>query len=318
MTESRGQGSFFADACGEAPTLDVAVYNVERLRAIGYLSRFGGYLSQLGLTDDEKSEIPAASRQEIATIVERAGSRAGWLADPERHFLANNCRLALVVGERPQPSLAITPVDPAAQLDHFAAMKTDVRLFVGADPGDPDGFLRDLALVEHPNFAGFALSPFMSGQALDAGAFDPILRTITEKGIAVWVHASAHFRSDVTYEISHPRHLDAALMRYPGMRLIFGHGGWPWTQEACIVALRHPSTALEFSTFPPALLKKPGWSLAPLLANKSSLRGRIFFGSGATSSATHMKNLLDQLDALELGKDLEGWRGASLLRWFVD
>jgi hypothetical protein len=28
-----------------------------------------------------------------------------------------------------------------------------------------------------------------------------------------------------------------------------------------------------------------------------------------------MKNLLDQLDALQLGKDLEGWRGASLLAW---
>jgi hypothetical protein len=308
-------GPTFADACGEVPLLELAVYNVERLRAIGYLQRFGGSLSQLGLTDAERDAVSTASRSELQALIERAGHRAGWLADPERHLRGNRCRLALVVGERPPAQLGVTPIDPAVLLERFAALQTDVRLFVGVDPFDRDAFQRDLALAQHPNFAGFAVAPFMSGQPLDAEVFAPMLKVITDRGIALWVHASAHFRPDVAYDISHPRHLDATLMRHPGLRLVFGHAGWPWTQDACIVAIRHPSTALEFSTFPPALLRKAGWSLSPLLANRSALRGRIFFGSGATSSETHMKNLLDQLDALQLGKDLEGWRGASLLAW---
>lgn len=314
-TGTASRHASFADACGEMPILEVAVYNVERLRAIGYLKRFDSYLSQLGLDHNEKSAIASSSHREIHAIVERAGQRAGWVAEPERHLVASGCKLALVVGERPPAALGITPIDPAWLIEQFAALRTDVRLFVGVDPFDHAAFRRDLALAEHPNFAGFALTPFLSGQPLDSECFDPIVKEIAERNIPVWVHASAHFRPDVAYDISHPRHLDAVLMRYPGLRLMFGHGGWPWTQEACIVAIRHPSSALEFSTFPPALLNKPGWSLSPLLANRSALRGRIFFGSGATSSERHMKNLLDQLDALELGADLGGWRGASLAKW---
>lgn len=308
----------FADACCEVPLLEVAVYNVERLRAIGYLERFGGSLSQLGLSPDEISAIPSCSHRDMQALLESAGARAGWLDDPERHLRANGCRLALVVGERPPAALGVEPIDPAVLLDRFAALQTDVRLFVGVDPFDFAAFQRDLALADHPKFAGFALAPFLSGQPLDAEVFDPILRVLAERGIAAWVHASAHFRPDVAYDISHPRHFDAALVRHRGLRLVFGHTGWPWTLEACIVAIRHPATALEFSTFPPALLKKPGWSLSPLLANRAALRGRIFFGSGATSSEKHMKNLLDQLDGLELGPDLPGWRGASLLQWLGD
>ncbi len=219
------------------------------------------------------------------------------------------------MGERPPADLGAAPLDQAGLLDRFAALRTDARLLVGIDPFDLDAFRRDLQLAEHPAFAGFAVSPFLSGVDLEDEIFAPFLEEIAERGLVLWVHASAHFRADVAYDIGHPRHVDAVAMRYPGLRAIIGHAGWPWTQEACIIALRHASIAIEFSTFPPGLLAKPGHSLSPLLANARSLKGRIFFGSGATFSSQRMGRLLRQLDELSLSGDVEGWRGAALTNW---
>ena len=306
---------WFADACGEIPIPEVIVYNIRRLRSIGYLSRFGHYLTQVGLRAEEIAGLADMSFREIEYAVESAGERTGWRADPEAHLIANGCKLLLVVGERPSAIADLTPLDPAKQLTRLESTTTDIRLFVGADPGDIGSFHRDLELASHSRFAGFALSPFMSGLPVDHPDYAPILKVIADRGLAVWVHSSAHFRPDVCYDIAHPRHMDAILIRYPGLRAIFGHAGWPWTIEACIVALRHGSTALEFSTFPPSLIGKPGFALSPLIANAKSLKGRIFFGSGATFSSKRMGRLLSDLDLLAETEGVADWRGEALTTW---
>ena len=308
-------GSFVADACGEAPLPDLVRYNLERLRAIGYLSRFGGYARQLGLSEGEIAELPTASSRRIGDIAKAAGDRSGWLANPESHLAAVGCGLVLVVGEDGGDSLGATPPDPAWILDAYAILKADIRLLVGIDPHRPESLDRALALSGHPRFGGLALSPFLAGMRLDDEGYAPSLAAAADRDLVVWVHCSAHFRPGIPYDIGHPRHLDGALARWPGLRLLFGHAGWPWTDEACIVALRHGGTALEHSTFPPSLLADPGWSLSALLSQRSALRGRIFFGSGGASSPRRMARLVAELDQLALGEDLARWRGAGLSTW---
>lgn len=304
-----------ADACGEVPTPELVAYNIARLRAIGYLERFGGYLRQVGLSDDERAEVPYAGEARLLELARLAGERRGWLAAPTRHLEAVGCALTLIVGEDAATTVDATPVGPQAVLDAYAALDHDVRVFVGVDPHRPASLARALALRDHPASAGIAVSPFMAEIAADDPAYQPVFDAIAEHDLAVWIHASAHFRPTVAYDIGHPRHIDRVLIRHPRLRAIIGHAGWPWVDEACIVAVRHENVAIELSTFPPRLLRTPGWSLEPLIANRDALARRIFFGSGQTSDPARMARLLAELDDLGLGEHTAAWRGDGLLSW---
>jgi hypothetical protein len=305
----------YSDACGEVPLFDLVAYNIERLKAIGYLERFRRYLDQVGLTKAEQQQILTMQRSDIVQVVHRAGQRAGWVNAPEAHLVENDCRLLLMVGERPPAHLGVAPIEASEILDRFAALTTDARLFIGVDPFDMDALRRDLALADHPCCAGFALSPMMAGVPLDDEAYAPCLKILADRGQVLWVHCSAHFRPGVPYDIGHPRTVDTVLARIPGLRIIMGHAGWPWTDEACVIALRYPSLALEFSTFPPGLIRQPGYSLTPLLSHAQSLKGRIFFGSGATISSRRIHHLLEQFDDPVDGALPAEWRGSALVAW---
>lgn len=306
-----------ADACGEVPLPEIVRYNTERHARIGYLERFASYFRQLGFTAGEHRQLSDLDTRGRGALIDRVGERTGWLARPDAHLLEAGCRLTLVVGEDLPPGFGVEPLEPARILDRYAALQADVRLFIGVDPSAPASLARALSLAGHPRAAGLAVSPYLAGVPVDDAAFDATLRAAAEHDLPLWVHGCAHFRRDVPYDIEHPRHLDAVLLRYPALRLMVGHAGWPWTADACIVALRHPGVVLEFATFPPSLLRDPAWSLAPLYAQRDALRGRVCFGSGATSSPQRFARLVQQLDEIELGEHRDDWRGGAVMRWLA-
>ncbi len=311
------QVSGVADACGEVPTIQVVKYNIARLRAIGYLNRFDGYLRQLGFTAEMRAAVPTADEAALDEMVRQTGAEAGWGADAEAHLRAVGCSLVLVVGDDCGSTTGLPAMDWPSVLESYSHLSADVRLLVGVDPMAHGSLDRALAVRGEPGFAGLAVSPFLAGVPLSDERYEPVLRAASDQSLPLWVHASAHFRPDVAYDIGHPRHLDTVMTRYPGLRLMIGHAGWPWVDEACIVALRHPTVAVEFSTFPPRLIATPGWSLEALLAHRVPMRGRTFFGSGTTSSARRMAGLLAELDGLELADDLPLWRGGGLRKWLA-
>jgi uncharacterized protein len=306
-----------ADACGEVPAISLVTYNIERLRAIGYLDRFSSYLRQIGLPEDAGAAVSHASPEEIDALVRRAAEQSKWGADPEAHLDATDCGTVLVTGDDASNLPGVRALDTVGLLDDYAAMRHSVSFLIGVNPLVEHSLSRALDLTSHPACGGIAVSPFLTGSPLSGEIFAPVLQAAADRGLAVWAHSSAHFRPDVAYDIGHPRHVDAALRRWPGLRLIIGHAGWPWTDEACIVALRHPSVAIEFSTFPPRLLPEPGWSLSPLLANKDALAGRVFFGSGQVSSPDRLRRLFAQLSGLDLGSQEPSWRGEGLISWLT-
>jgi predicted TIM-barrel fold metal-dependent hydrolase len=290
-------------------------YNVNRLRRVGYLPRFDGYLRQLGFSVDERAAVTSATEHELAALVEHVANREPWGLSPDSHLLLTQCRLATGAMDSAESTIGLAPLDALRLLDFYASLQLDMRMFVGVDPGRPATLDLALGLRDHPAFAGLALIPYLAEAPLDAGAFEPALEAAARHDLAIWAHCSTHYRRDVPYDIGHPRHADAVLRRYPELRLLVGHAGWPFVAEYCTVAARFPNVALELSTFPPRLLTDPGWSLTPLLSRRGELPGRIFFGSGAVSAPKAFMDRLRQLDELPLGDYHASWRGAGFVSW---
>ena len=311
-------GPQLADACGEVPLPAVVSYAIRRLVATGYLPRFSAYLSNLGFTQEQTRAVASLNQSQLDHLVRDVGERSGWLADPVAHLAASGCTLVLAVADDAESTIGVAAPDPAATLDRYLELSVAARLLVGVDPHRPASLSRALACAEHPCFGGLALSPYSAQTPVDDDVYTAVFRAAADRGIVLWLHASAHYWPAAPIDVSHPIRIDRVLSRYPGLRLILGHAGWPWTGEACIVAVRHPQVALEFSTFSPRSLLDPGWSLTPLVANRSTLRGRIFFGSGALSDPRRYTDLVAQLDALPIGSHAAEWRGSSLIHWLED
>lgn len=304
-----------ADACGEVPLAPVVGYAIRRLVATGYLPRFAAYLNALGFTAEETASVGTLSDQHLDRLVRVVGERSGWLANPAAHLVESGCELMLSVADDAETAIGVAAPEPAETLAAYAELPVAARLLVGIDPHRPVSLARALDCAGHPCFGGLALSPYSSRLAVDDETYAPVFRAAIERDLPVWLHTSAHYWSAAPIDVSHPIRVDRVLSAYPTLRLILGHAGWPWTDEACIVAVRHPQVALEFSTFSPRSLLDPGWSLSPLVANRHTLRGRIFFGSGAQSNPKRYQELVTQLDALPIGSHRAEWRGASLLHW---
>ena len=302
-----------ADANTEIPFIDAVIYAVQRLKRIGYLPHAKGYLKQVGLTLEERQDLPSLTDREIAALVERAESRDHWQRDVTSHLHSGNVGLAAVVGEDARSSLGIQGPEPMSLLERYATLNSsDVCLYIGIDPGTPDSLAIARDAINHPRAAGLAVLPMLAGYPLSASPYSATLRFAQQHELPIWVHSSSNFFPSVPFDVGHPRHIDAVLRSFPGLRIIIGHAGWPWVQEACLIALRHPTVALEFSTFPPRIINEVNSGFAPLLQNLRTLRGRIFFGSGAVWNALHYKRLLGQLNELPLMEELPSWQGDGL------
>ena len=74
-----------------------------------------------------------------------------------------------------------------------------------------------------------------------------------------------HWRRSVPLELEHPRHIDVIAGRHPDLRIVCGHGGWPWMTEMVAVAWRHPTVVIDVSAFRPRNVFQPGSGWEPLV-----------------------------------------------------
>jgi predicted TIM-barrel fold metal-dependent hydrolase len=77
----------------------------------------------------------------------------------------------------------------------------------------------------------------------------PVFQKAAELGIPVMVHMSATPVADTVLAYGQPITLDEVARRLPDLRLLICHAGWPWTDEALVVAARHNNVYLDVSFF---------------------------------------------------------------------
>lgn len=72
---------------------------------------------------------------------------------------------------------------------------------------------------------------------------NPVYETCINLNLPVIVMSGPYAGADIN--ASHPVHIDQLATSYPKLKIILGHGCWPWIQETLGVAFKHPNVFIS-------------------------------------------------------------------------
>ena len=190
--------------------------------------------------------------------------------------------------------------------------------FAGVDVMRGDAGARDVThWIRERGFKGLSLRPFMIGLPADDPRYDPFYATCVELNVPVSVHASANWTTSRPSDLGHPRHFDDVACRFPDLKLILSHSGYPWILEACLLAWKHPNVYLELAAHRPRYFTAPGAGWEPLLRfGQTTIQDKILYGTGAFLIGRPPAELVAEMRALPIAPAVAEkwlWRNAARL-----
>ncbi|KAB2810898.1 amidohydrolase family protein [Pimelobacter simplex] len=151
---------------------------------------------------------------------------------------------------------------------------------------------------------GLSVIPFLDGVDPSDPALDGLWSLAVERGVPVWVHSGQSFSSS-PMSVSSPQVIDRIATRHPDLRLVLGHGGWPWVLEAVALLQRHPHVYLEFSSHHPRTMAAGGSGWEPLFFHGArSVRDRVLFGSTSWTHAQGPAAVVEATSHLPIPSDV--------------
>ena len=108
----------------------------------------------------------------------------------------------------------------------------------------------------------------------DREKMDPIYGLCQEFGAPILFHTGTTGLGDCEIKYSKPEFLDEVCQRFPDLKVVMAHFGWPWPDVAVAVALRNPNAFIDISGWRPKYI--PG-SLLPYM--NGILQDRFLFGT---------------------------------------
>jgi predicted TIM-barrel fold metal-dependent hydrolase len=172
--------------------------------------------------------------------------------------------------------------------------------FAGIDPLKKTKALKEIRRSYELGLRGVAIRPFMFKIAPTNKKMYPIYSTCVELDIPIWFHISINYSTN-TMEVERPIYLDVVAQDFPELKIIAGHGGWPWVNEMIAVAWRNPNIYIDIASYLPKYLgmKGTGWETLMHFGN-SVLQDKILFGSTWLFMGMSIKQLADEVMKLPL------------------
>jgi uncharacterized protein len=164
--------------------------------------------------------------------------------------------------------------------DHIAsiAAKSRGRLvpFAGVDPNAGKEALRELRrAASQLGMRGLKIhSSANSVYPDDERKMFPLYEFCEEKGLPVLFHTGTTGLGDCDIKYSKPELLDVVCQRFPDLRVVMAHFGWPWPEVAVAIALRNPNAFIDVSGWRPRYTPP---SVVPYL--NGILQDRFLFGT---------------------------------------
>jgi len=172
--------------------------------------------------------------------------------------------------------------------------------FAGIDPLKEKEAVREINRSYELGLRGIAVRPFMFGIPPHHKKMYPLYSTCVELNIPIWFHISINYSTN-TMEVERPIYLDIVTQDFPELKMIAGHGGWPWINEMVAVAWKNPNIYIDFASYLPKYIgmKGTGWE-SFLHYGNSVIQDKILFGSTWLFMGMSIKQLADEVMKLPL------------------
>jgi predicted TIM-barrel fold metal-dependent hydrolase len=123
--------------------------------------------------------------------------------------------------------------------------------FVGCDPHKGMGAVYELkASVEELGMKGAACDPYLAQIYANDAKFYPIYSKCCELDIPIiFTTGPATLVPNAIIDHVAPRYIDIVARDFPDLKMIISHGGYPWVNEAIIVAERNKNVYIDLSEY---------------------------------------------------------------------
>jgi len=189
--------------------------------------------------------------------------------------------------------------------------------FAGIDPLKKKKAIQEIRRSYELGLRGIAIRPFMFQMAPTNKKMYPIYSTCVELDIPIWFHISINYSTN-TMEVERPIYLDVVAQDFPELKIIAGHGGWPWVNEMVAVAWRNPNIYIDIASYLPKYIGMKGTGWEPLIHyGNSVLQDKILFGSTWLFMRMSIRQLADEVINLPLKEDVkEKWLYSNAAKLF--
>jgi len=158
------------------------------------------------------------------------------------------------------------------------ASKSGDRLipFAGVDPNSGSEAVRELKrAITKLGFRGLKVhSSVNSVYPNDEKRMNPIYDACQDFEIPVLFHTGTTGLGYCEIKYSKPEFLDEVCQRYPDLKIVMAHFGWPWADVTLAIALRNPNVFIDISGWRPRYLPE---TIMPYL--NGILQDRFLFGT---------------------------------------
>ena len=163
--------------------------------------------------------------------------------------------------------------------------------------------------VKNLGCRGLKLVPPMQLFDISDPKFDPLWETAIDLDIIVWTHVAHQLSTPGSdARLGHPMLIEPVALKYPHMKIVMGHCGFPWTMEAASLVARHPNVYIDISAYPDLYHYFP-WDVY----SKFNVEHKVLFASD--SPLVSFAETLDALEKVDIGDEYKkGIRGENARR----
>lgn len=178
--------------------------------------------------------------------LDTSSGRAGLAITPAEHWSAMCCvDRAIVLGFKTSLLDCDVPNDYVA-----AYVRSHPEKLIGFMSVDPtqEGALEELERSYFDlGLRGIKLSPIYQGFHPQDERVLPIYAKAQKLGLPILLHQASCYNREAPLKYADPIFFDEIAIRYPELRLVFAHLGYPWIRETLHVVRKHPHLFTDIS-----------------------------------------------------------------------
>ncbi len=295
------------DTCSFAfPTREILRYIIKAWSIYeSYLSMFSkNIIKALDFPKEEYNEARSTmSRQEF---IDYLAEQISDFAIPLESFVEmlddSGVEKAVHINEDVESTTGVKPL-PNSYFGKIVKEYPDkLMCFAGVDPHKKKKAVdeAETALTKY-ELSGITIYPFKHLLYADDPLYYPIYEVAIRYDVPVWIHTSMNWNTEISMDYGHPKYIDHLAIKYPKLKIIAGHAGWPWINEMVAVAWRHSNVYIELSAFRPKYVGMSGSGFESLLYyGDRVIKDKVVWGSTWLLLGMFHKNILEEMKLLPI------------------